>query len=352
MTLRDSVADISVPLDRPARPGRRARHAAGGGRERRRPGQAVLLRQPRLLLAGASGEIRMVGLGELLARLEQRRQLLAAEGLFARELKRSLPVPAPAGRAGHRPGVRRRAGRRSTTPGGGGPASPSRSPTPRCRASARPARSWRRSAGSTATRTSTSSWSRAAAARWRTCCRSPTRAWCAPCSRLRTPVVSAIGHEQDQPLLDLVADVRASTPTDAAKLVVPDVAEELAARGHGPPPAAARARRLAVARAGRARRAALPAGARRPAQSCSTSGADEVATCSPARGAPWATGSTGPRTTSPTSAPGPGPSPRWPRWNAATPSSRTPTGTSSPRSPAWPRRPRSACAWPTAASTQ
>ncbi|HKG51882.1 MAG TPA: exodeoxyribonuclease VII large subunit [Actinomycetales bacterium] len=43
-----------------------------------------------------------------------------------------------------------------------------------------------------------------------------------------TPVVSAIGHEVDTPLLDLVADVRASTPTDAAKLVVPDVAEELA----------------------------------------------------------------------------------------------------------------------------
>jgi exodeoxyribonuclease VII large subunit len=42
----------------------------------------------------------------------------------------------------------------------------------------------------------------------------------------RTPVVSAIGHEQDTPLLDLVADVRASTPTDAAKRVVPDVAEE------------------------------------------------------------------------------------------------------------------------------
>ena len=43
-----------------------------------------------------------------------------------------------------------------------------------------------------------------------------------------TPVVSAIGHEVDTPLVDLVADVRASTPTDAAKLVVPDVAEELA----------------------------------------------------------------------------------------------------------------------------
>jgi exodeoxyribonuclease VII large subunit len=42
----------------------------------------------------------------------------------------------------------------------------------------------------------------------------------------RTPVVSAIGHEQDSPLLDHVADVRASTPTDAGKRVVPDVAEQ------------------------------------------------------------------------------------------------------------------------------
>lgn len=43
----------------------------------------------------------------------------------------------------------------------------------------------------------------------------------------RTPLVSAIGHEPDSPLLDLVADLRASTPTDAAKRVVPDVGEEL-----------------------------------------------------------------------------------------------------------------------------
>jgi exodeoxyribonuclease VII large subunit len=42
-----------------------------------------------------------------------------------------------------------------------------------------------------------------------------------------TPVVSAIGHETDTPLLDLVADVRASTPTDAARRVVPDAAAEL-----------------------------------------------------------------------------------------------------------------------------
>ncbi|MBI1759432.1 MAG: exodeoxyribonuclease VII large subunit [Actinobacteria bacterium] len=41
-----------------------------------------------------------------------------------------------------------------------------------------------------------------------------------------TPVVSAIGHEPDSPLLDLVADLRCSTPTDAGKRIVPDVAEQ------------------------------------------------------------------------------------------------------------------------------
>ena len=59
-----------------------------------------------------------------------------------------------------------------------------------------------------------------------------------------TPVVSAIGHEQDAPLLDLVADVRASTPTDAARKVVPDVAFELEA-------VAASRRRMAEAVAAR-----------------------------------------------------------------------------------------------------
>jgi exodeoxyribonuclease VII large subunit len=44
----------------------------------------------------------------------------------------------------------------------------------------------------------------------------------------QTPIVSAIGHEKDSPLLDLVAYYRASTPTDAAKRVVPDLEEEIA----------------------------------------------------------------------------------------------------------------------------
>ena len=46
-------------------------------------------------------------------------------------------------------------------------------------------------------------------------------------SNCKTPIISAIGHEKDSPLLDLVADWRASTPTDAGKRVVPDMQEEL-----------------------------------------------------------------------------------------------------------------------------
>lgn len=42
----------------------------------------------------------------------------------------------------------------------------------------------------------------------------------------KTPIISAIGHENDRPVIDDVSDLRASTPTDAAKRVVPDVAEE------------------------------------------------------------------------------------------------------------------------------
>ncbi len=47
-------------------------------------------------------------------------------------------------------------------------------------------------------------------------------------SACTTPVVSAIGHEQDAPLIDFVADLRASTPTDAAKRIVPSLAEQTA----------------------------------------------------------------------------------------------------------------------------
>jgi exodeoxyribonuclease VII large subunit len=44
---------------------------------------------------------------------------------------------------------------------------------------------------------------------------------------IETPVVAAIGHEEDRPLIDYVADYRASTPTDAARKIVPDVLQEI-----------------------------------------------------------------------------------------------------------------------------
>lgn len=65
-----------------------------------------------------------------------------------------------------------------------------------------------------------------------------------------TPVVSAIGHDVDRPLLDLVADVRASTPSDAGRRIVPDAAAELRfARDHGSRSRAAMVRRLRAERA-------------------------------------------------------------------------------------------------------
>jgi exodeoxyribonuclease VII large subunit len=75
-----------------------------------------------------------------------------------------------------------------------------------------------------------------------------------------TPVVSAIGHETDSPLLDLVADLRASTPTDAAKRIVPDLAAELAGLAR-----ARAAMRAAAARRIASEQARLDAARSRPA---------------------------------------------------------------------------------------
>jgi exodeoxyribonuclease VII large subunit len=224
MTLRDSAADISVPvtcartlldsLNPPLVEG-----ASG-----------VIHAKPdyyanRGSLSLVAREIRMVGLGELLARLERRRQLLAAEGLFATELKRSLPflprcvglVTAPHSAAEH--DVLENARRR--WPGVAfqtayAAMQGSRAAGEVIEALGRLDRDPQveviviaRGGGSVEDLLpfSDEALVRAVAA-------------------ARTPVVSAIGHEPDTPLLDLVADVRASTPTDAAKRVVPDVAEE------------------------------------------------------------------------------------------------------------------------------
>jgi exodeoxyribonuclease VII large subunit len=172
-------------------------------------------------------DIRAVGLGELLARLEQRRQLLAAEGLFAPERKRRLPflphlvglVTAP-GSAAERDVVenatRRWPGVTFETAYAAMQGTRSAAEVIEAvrRLDARPEVDVivvARGGGSVEDLLpfSDEGLIRVVAA-------------------VRTPVVSAIGHEPDTPLLDLVADVRASTPTDAAKRIVPDVGEERA----------------------------------------------------------------------------------------------------------------------------
>ncbi|WP_312008300.1 exodeoxyribonuclease VII large subunit [Nocardioides alcanivorans] len=109
ITLRDTVADLSVSVTC-------ARHVFDSLNPPLVEGASVVVHAKPTFYAGRgtfslqAREIRLVGLGELLARLERRRQLLAAEGLFAAELKRGLPS-SPDHRSGHCAGLRRRARR-------------------------------------------------------------------------------------------------------------------------------------------------------------------------------------------------------------------------------------------------
>lgn len=174
--------------------------------------------------------IRAVGLGELLARIEMLRKVLDAEGLFDPRLKRPLPflptmiglITGRAGAAEHDvtsvaaarwPGVRF-AIRNTAVQGTSAVAqivealhALDADPEVDVIVIAR-------GGGSTEDLLPFSD---------ETLCRA-----IAAC---RTPVVSAIGHEPDNPLCDLVADVRAATPTDAAKRVVPDARAEIALVG-------------------------------------------------------------------------------------------------------------------------
>jgi exodeoxyribonuclease VII large subunit len=173
-------------------------------------------------------EIRQVGLGELLARLEALRRLLAAEGLFAADRKRALPflprtIGLITGRAGaaerdvvenarrRLPGARFRLenvamqGANAVTEVVDALQRLDRDPEVDVIVIAR-------GGGSVEDLLPFSN---------ETLVRAVSAAF--------TPVVSAIGHETDRPLLDFVADVAASTPTDAGKRIVPDLADEVRA---------------------------------------------------------------------------------------------------------------------------
>jgi exodeoxyribonuclease VII large subunit len=170
-------------------------------------------------------EVRQVGLGELLARLEALKKLLAAEGLFARERKRPLPfLPHTIGLVTGRASAAERdvvENARRRLPGArfrieNVAMQGSNAVTEVVDAIARLDHDpdvgvivISRGGGSVEDLLPFSN-------------ESMVRAVFAA----RTPVVSAIGHETDTPLLDLVADLAASTPTDAAKRIVPDLADE------------------------------------------------------------------------------------------------------------------------------
>lgn len=225
LTLRDSLADISLSVTCP-------RSLFDALTPPVVEGASVVVQAkptfyaPRGSFSLAARDIRTVGLGELLARLEQRRQLLAAEGLFDPARKRPLPflpgtiglVTAPAS-AAERDVVevaRRRwpAVRFATRYAAmQGPRSAAEAIEAVRALDADPEVEViviARGGGSVEDLLPFSD-----------------EGLLRVVSACRTPVVSAIGHDQDSPLLDLVADVRAATPTDAAKLVVPDMADEL-----------------------------------------------------------------------------------------------------------------------------
>ena len=172
-------------------------------------------------------EIRAVGIGELLARLDRLRRSLAAEGLFAAERKRPLPfLPATIGLICGRDSAAERDVLRNAA---------ARWPAVRFRVEEVAVQ------GTYAVAEVTDALHRLDADRdveviviargggsVEDLLPFSDETLIRAVAACQTPVVSAIGHEQDGPLLDLVADVRASTPTDAARRVVPDVAEQLA----------------------------------------------------------------------------------------------------------------------------
>jgi exodeoxyribonuclease VII large subunit len=224
LTLRDKLAEVSIPLTAPRAildslpaplvPGAQI---VVHGKPTVYPNKATLSLQVR--------EIRLVGEGELLARLERRRRLLAEEGLFAAALKRPLPfLPRRIGLITGRDSAAEKdvvENARRRWPG------------------VDFATAYAAMQGANATEQVIDALRRLD--------RDPSveviviargggsiedllpfsdEALIREVAAATTPVVSAIGHEPDSPILDLVADLRASTPTDAAKRIVPDVAEE------------------------------------------------------------------------------------------------------------------------------
>ncbi len=226
MVLRDPAADMSLSISCP-------RNLVLAAPVKLREGtQVVVLGKPTFYTGRGTfslrvSEIRAVGIGELLARIERLRRLLDAEGLFDTRLKRPVPfLPRTVGLITGRGGA----------------------------------------AEHDVTTVAAARWPAVRFAVRNTAVQGPNavaqivealndldanpdvdviviargggsvedllpfsdETLCRAIAACTTPVVSAVGHEPDNPLCDLVADLRAATPTDAAKRIVPDAAAESA----------------------------------------------------------------------------------------------------------------------------
>jgi exodeoxyribonuclease VII large subunit len=220
LTLRDPVADVSLSVTCPRGVAEGAQLAEGA--------RVVIHAKPdfymnRGTLSLSAIEIRAVGVGELLARIERLKVLLGQEGLFAPQLKKPLPfLPGVVGLITGRASAAERdvlENARRRWPAVKfevkNVAVQGHLAVEQCIGALQQLDGKvdviviARGGGSVEDLLPFSD-----------------EALLRAVARCRTPVVSAIGHEPDSPLLDLVADVRCSTPTDAGKRVVPDVREE------------------------------------------------------------------------------------------------------------------------------
>ncbi|WP_078309780.1 MULTISPECIES: exodeoxyribonuclease VII large subunit [unclassified Mycobacterium] len=226
MVLRDPAADMSLTVTCPPDMVRNAPVKLTEGT------QVVVCGKPTFYTVRGSfslrlSEIRAVGIGELLARIERLRQLLAAEGLFDARLKRPVPfLPARIGLI---------TGRASAAEHDVTSVALARWPAVQFEVRNTPVQGPHAVAEIVAALQALDadpSVDVIVLARGGGSVEDllpfSDETLCRAISACRTPVVSAVGHEPDNPLSDLVADLRAATPTDAAKKLVPDAAAEQA----------------------------------------------------------------------------------------------------------------------------
>ncbi|MDV6011536.1 exodeoxyribonuclease VII large subunit [Haloechinothrix sp. LS1_15] len=226
VTLRDPSADVSMSVTC-------SMALLRGTEPPLREGASVVVHaKPDFYLARGTlslraSEIRAVGIGELLARIERLRKLLDAEGLFAAERKRPLPfLPR---------GIGLITGRASAAERDVLANAQARWPAVRftvINTAVQGAQAVPQMLDALSKLDSDPGIQVIVIARGGGSVEDllpfSDEALCRAVAAAGTPVVSAIGHEPDTPLLDHVADLRCSTPTDASKRIVPDVAEEAA----------------------------------------------------------------------------------------------------------------------------